>query len=33
VSEVAYEVGFSTPGYFSDAFVEAFGVRPSQVRG
>jgi signal transduction histidine kinase/DNA-binding response OmpR family regulator len=33
VSEVAYEVGFSAPGYFSDAFMEAYGVRPSQVRG
>jgi signal transduction histidine kinase/DNA-binding response OmpR family regulator/ligand-binding sensor domain-containing protein len=32
VSEVAYEVGFSKPGYFSDAFMEAYGVRPSQVR-
>jgi signal transduction histidine kinase/DNA-binding response OmpR family regulator len=32
VSEVAYEVGFSTPAYFSDAFMEAYGVRPSQVR-
>ena len=32
VSEVAYEVGFSTPAYFSDAFTEAYGVRPSQVR-
>jgi signal transduction histidine kinase/DNA-binding response OmpR family regulator/ligand-binding sensor domain-containing protein len=32
VSEVAYEVGFSTPAYFSDAFFEAFGVRPSQLK-
>ena len=32
VTEVAYEVGFSTPAYFSDAFLEAFGVRPSDLR-
>ncbi|MBK6622118.1 MAG: response regulator [Saprospirales bacterium] len=32
VSEVAYEVGFTTPAYFSDAFTEAFGIRPSQLR-
>ena len=32
ISEIAYEVGFSTPAYFSDAFLEAFGVRPSEVR-
>ena len=32
ISEIAYEVGFSTPAYFSDAFLEAFGMRPSQVR-
>ena len=32
VTEVVYEVGFSTPTYFSDAFLEAFGVRPSELR-
>ena len=32
VSEVAYEVGFSTPAYFSDAFTETYGVRPSQLK-
>ena len=32
VSEVAYQVGFSTPTYFSDAFTEAYGIRPSQLR-
>jgi DNA-binding response OmpR family regulator len=31
VSEVAYQVGFSTPNYFSDAFAETYGIRPSQV--
>lgn len=33
VTEVAYEVGFSSPSFFSDAFLECFGVRPSEVRG
>lgn len=32
VSEVAYAVGFSTPTYFSDAFKEEFGIRPSQIK-
>ncbi len=32
VSEVACEVGFSTPAYFSDMFLETYGVRPSQLR-
>lgn len=32
ISEVAYDVGFSTPAYFSDAFLETFGIRPSEVR-
>lgn len=31
ISEVAYRVGFSTPAYFSNAFMEAFGVRPSEI--
>lgn len=32
VSEVAYQVGFSSPTYFSDAFNDAFGFRPSHIR-
>ena len=32
VSEVAYEVGFSSPSYFSDVFLEEFGVRPNETR-
>ena len=32
VTEVAYEVGFSTPTYFSDAFKDQYGMRPSQIR-
>ena len=32
VSEIAYEVGFSSLNYFSDAFLEEFGERPMKVR-
>ncbi len=32
VSEIAYEVGFSSVKYFSDAFLEEFGERPTKVR-
>ena len=32
VSEVAYEVGFTDPAYFSRAFSEAFGQPPSIFR-
>ncbi|MBK8965965.1 MAG: response regulator [Lewinellaceae bacterium] len=32
MAEIAYEVGFSTPNYFSDAFFEEFGVRPNAMR-
>mgnify|MGYP002400242333 CR=1 FL=1 len=32
VSEIAYEVGFANVKYFSDAFLEEFGVRPTDVR-
>ena len=32
VSEIAYDTGFSSPQYFSDAFLEEFGVRPSDAR-
>ena len=31
VSEVAYEVGFTDPNYFSKVFKEAFGELPSEV--
>ena len=33
VSEIAYEVGFSSLNYFSDAFFEEFGERPMKARG
>jgi AraC-like DNA-binding protein len=32
ISEIAYEVGFSTVQYFSDAYLEEFGERPSATR-
>ena len=31
VSEVAYEVGFSDPKYFSRVFSDEFGVPPSKI--
>lgn len=32
VSEICFEVGFSSPAYFSKAFKDAFGMSPSEVR-
>lgn len=32
VSEIAYEVGFSSVKYFSDSFLKEFGIRPTEVR-
>lgn len=32
VAEIAYEVGFNTPGYFSKCFKEQFGKQPSDYR-
>ena len=32
VSEVAYEVGFSAPAYFTKCFKEEFGFVPGDVR-
>ncbi len=32
VSEIAYEVGFSDPNYFSRSFSEAFGMSPTEAR-
>jgi signal transduction histidine kinase/DNA-binding response OmpR family regulator/ligand-binding sensor domain-containing protein len=33
VSEVAFQVGFNDPKYFSRLFAEAFGQTPSELRG
>ncbi|MDE5807818.1 MAG: AraC family transcriptional regulator [Muribaculaceae bacterium] len=32
ISEIAYEVGFSTPAYFTKCFRDAFGKAPSELR-
>jgi AraC-like DNA-binding protein len=32
ISEIAYEVGFVDPSYFSRKFAEEFGDRPSSMR-
>ena len=32
ISEVAYEVGFNHPSYFSKSFTEEFGLSPSSLR-
>lgn len=32
ISEIAYEVGFSTPAYFSKCYREAFGETPTDLR-
>ena len=32
VSEIAYEVGFSTPAYFTKCFRDCFGKTPSELR-
>lgn len=31
ISEVAYEVGFSSPSYFSKCFKDEFGVKPGEI--
>ena len=32
ISEVAYDVGFKSPAYFSNAFIKEFGYAPSKTR-
>jgi AraC-like DNA-binding protein len=32
VSEIAYQVGFNNPRYFSKYFTEMYGVTPSQYK-
>lgn len=33
ISEISYEIGFSTPAYFSKCYRDAYGETPSQARG
>lgn len=33
ISEIAYEVGFSTPAYFTKCYREQFGETPTETRG
>ncbi len=33
ISEIAYEVGFHTPSYFSNCFKKQFGQYPTELRG
>lgn len=33
ISEIAYSVGYSSPGYFSTSFKNKFGISPKQLRG
>ena len=33
VAEIAYEVGFATPGYFSSCFKKQFDKYPTDIRG
>lgn len=32
IGEIAYEIGFSTPAYFTKCYRDAYGETPSQVR-
>ena len=32
ISEIAYEVGFSAPAYFTRCYKESFGETPSELR-
>jgi AraC-like DNA-binding protein len=32
ISEISYQVGFSSPAYFSRCFKEEFGFTPSEVK-
>ena len=32
IAEIAYDIGFSTPAYFTKCYRDAYGETPSQVR-
>lgn len=32
IGEIAYEIGFSTPAYFTKCYRDAYGETPTQVR-
>lgn len=32
IGEIAYEIGFSTPAYFTKCYRDAYGETPSQAR-
>jgi AraC-like DNA-binding protein len=32
ISEIAYDTGFSSPGYFSKCFRDEYGITPSDMR-
>lgn len=32
ISEIAYEIGFSTPSYFTKCYRDAYGETPTDVR-
>ena len=32
ISEIAYEVGFSAPSYFTKCFKDEYGVSPAEIR-
>ena len=33
ISEIAYEIGFSTPAYFTKCYRDAYGETPTEARG
>ena len=33
IAEIAYEIGFSSPAYFTKCYRDAYGVTPTQARG
>ena len=33
ISEIAYDIGFSAPSYFTKCFKDEYGISPGEVRG